>query len=319
MRNRPLFHWIPGTPPSIEAIQRIGSRFPRPVAPMGEAWFMSEKRKMFAELMTTPVSELPINYLQKCLWEIASGIGSFGDIDHWGDWFRYLLPDLIARTHEQWINRLLEDTITAFMAVFSKGLANVYHEFQQDILETLGRSLMKPELWMPSPVTPNDRLRSLPRFLLEESDGKLFVDCYGFTKTPTDLSASLFFCLKYLPTGDITSWVESILRIEHSQWRVSLLVWFLGIKQVLRRKPLTPEAIERARPEISWWNSHLLMVGQRDQFISSENVEIFLKEISLALTPVTLDEWELQLIDDRRLSDLPGFDQLMQQIRSIIT
>ncbi len=298
------------------------SRFPKPAAPMGEAWFMGEKRKIFDDLMTNSVAALPVKYLFDCLWEITGGLVCFGNEDSWIEWFRYLLPDLILRAHEQHTDYLLEATVTAFMAVFPQGLDTEYRGLQQDIRDTLSVSLMKPDFWTPHEEFPHDPSKRLPRFLLEESQGKLFVDYYGFTKASPELSAALHFCLKYLTTADIPSWVDSILQIEHSQWRAGLLVWLLGAKQLLLSEPWTPAAIEKRRPEIKWANSHWLdqhwRAQGRDQFISSANVETFVREFRSRFKPVTLDQWELQLIDDRRLSDLPGFDQLMEQIRSMI-
>ncbi len=288
---------------------------------MGEAWFLSKKRMMFDRLMTKRVPELPVKYLNFCLFEITSGVTCFGNRDTWAEWFRYLLPDLTLRAHEQEYvgdNYLLENTISAFMAIFPQGLETEYHEFQQDILDTLSLALMKPEFWTPQLDFPLDPLKRLPRFLLAEHDGEIFVDCYGFTKAQPELSAALFFCLKYLPTADIPSWVDSMLRIEHSQWRAGLLVWFLGFKQLLPFEPLTPAAVALAQPEISWQNSHCLGEEQGDRFISSANIQTFVNEFSARLSPVTLDEWESQLSDDHRLGDLPGFDQLIQQIRGMI-
>ncbi len=299
---------------------------------------MGAKRRMFDDLMTEGGRELSAKYLDKCLMEITGGITCFGKEDIWVEWFRYLLPDLILRAHEQWVSYLLESTISAFMAIFPHGLETEYREFQQDIVDTLSRSLMKPEFWTPHPDFPLDPLKMSPRFLLEEHRGKIFVDFYGFTKAQPELSAALFFCVKYLSTADIPSWVDSILRIEDSQWRAGLLVWILGFNQagksrtrrrrptatqrtLLRNEPLIPSAIESALPEINWEYSHYLELvgkGQGDEFFSSANIDCFLKELRVRLTPATLDQWELQLIDDPRLSELPGFDQLMQQIRKLM-
>jgi hypothetical protein len=318
MQSHSLCRWIPGTPPSNEAIERMRSRFSRPTAPMGEAWFLGKERKMFDCLMTKRVPELSVKYLDECLYEITSGVTCFGNRDTWAEWFRYLLSDLILRAHEQQYvgnNYLLENTISAFMAIFPQGMETEYREFQQDIIDTLSRSLMKPEFWTPHPDFPLDPLKRLPQFLLAENDGEIFVDFYGFTKAQPALSAALFFCLKYLAAADIPSWVDSILRIEHSQWRAGLLIWLLGFKQLLPFEPLTPAAVELARPEIYWQDSHCLGEEQGDRFINSANIQTFVYEFRARLTPVMLDQWESQLSDDHRVGGLPGFDQMMKQVR----
>jgi len=66
------------------------AHFGKPTQPMGEAWFMSSKRKVYAELQEVPVEKIPQELLRECLFEIASGIKCFGHRDEWDEWFKYL-------------------------------------------------------------------------------------------------------------------------------------------------------------------------------------------------------------------------------------
>ena len=84
---------------------------------MGEAWFMSDTRRTFDELFTRPIAELPTSAFGSFLFELTSGISSFGDADgEWSEWLAYCLPDLILRSHESHgLTPLIEPTISAFM------------------------------------------------------------------------------------------------------------------------------------------------------------------------------------------------------------
>lgn len=58
---------------------------------MGEAWFMSESRKMFPELLGD-LESLPDETVTDALQEIVSGLACFGPYKEWHEWFDYLLP-----------------------------------------------------------------------------------------------------------------------------------------------------------------------------------------------------------------------------------
>jgi hypothetical protein len=120
---------------------------------MGEAWFMGERRHTFDDFVERPIAEIPVDSLGSFLFELTSGISSFGDVDgEWSEWFGYCLPDLILRSHESLVLApLLEHTISAFMNVhWSSELPTIYRTFPADVWSTLGRCLMKPELWTDS-------------------------------------------------------------------------------------------------------------------------------------------------------------------------
>lgn len=56
--------------------------FRRPAAPMGEAWFMGEERRVFDWLLGN-LDEFALEELRDPLEEIASGNSSFGSYDEW--------------------------------------------------------------------------------------------------------------------------------------------------------------------------------------------------------------------------------------------
>jgi hypothetical protein len=96
MRDR--FQWIPGRGPDTEAVARLCTAFPRPVEPMGEAWFMSAERKMFDHLLDQDAEFTPLPQLEQALVEIASGTINLTWLQEWHDWFHYFLGRLIRRS-----------------------------------------------------------------------------------------------------------------------------------------------------------------------------------------------------------------------------
>src|SRR5262245_14259846 len=71
------FVWQPGVGRDPDALARLRTQFRRPPEPMGEAWFMGERRRMFHEL-GGDLGQISAGDLQKPLQEIASGTSSFG-------------------------------------------------------------------------------------------------------------------------------------------------------------------------------------------------------------------------------------------------
>src|SRR5688572_12444447 len=95
------YKWVPGIGASSAAVARMRSCSVRPAKPMGEAWFNTENRRIYHELLApNAIKEMGGIDLSFLLFEIASGTSSFGHRAEWDDWFRYLLPDLIERGGE---------------------------------------------------------------------------------------------------------------------------------------------------------------------------------------------------------------------------
>ncbi len=100
MPSHSEYQWIPKQRIDLDAIGRMQAYFRKPLEPMGEAWFMSEQRRIFYELMEQPIEAVPIKVLSKVTREISSGTCCFGHRDEWDEWFKHLLPYLILRGYE---------------------------------------------------------------------------------------------------------------------------------------------------------------------------------------------------------------------------
>jgi hypothetical protein len=318
------FLWVPGTVPDEDAIARMRTYIPRPVEAMGEAWFNTKERKFHRELMAAGAATMPFEKIYPALWDIASGTGCFGHQEEWDAWLRYLLPDLIDRSHERYaFDFLLEHTITAFIAVFWTGISEVYLGFQGDVLRTLGQALMKPALWKPDPTAPTNSWRSIPIFLRSEERGEEVLYGWRCSEAPGSLAAAMTFCLKYLPAEDLRPWAGALFDINHPHWRLAVLVWYVGAQRLRERPRPTPSDIERANPAIKWQNSHVLKsewgtvaakfpphpdYNDNGDFLDPERVQQALDAMREQITIDRLAAWEVEFWQDPLLAaqaDLP--------------
>jgi hypothetical protein len=247
---------------------------------MGEAWFMGESRKMHTELeLPNAVKELDVLDLWRILFEISSGTSCFGHLDEWDDWFKYMLPDLIERSGEThyFDTNVLQYVVTAFMSVYWDGIDDHYEGFRDDVMATLPRTMMHKVFWS------DEAEGSRPLFLDVQEDGvgrlKLFWDAE--TSNPS-VSASIFFCLKYLRVEELPAWIDSLLAIEHPLWQGNLTVWFLGAFDLLKHGTILPDEVDKARPKLTWEDS--LVLGSKHttpefndngRFLPDENVRVF--------------------------------------------
>lgn len=211
---------------------------------------MGKERRMFHEL-EGPLESLTARQLQSPLEEIASGTASFGPLAEWHNWYHYLLGALIPRCHETLVSPLLEVLITAFMALYPNGLGRPpYPEFAADVLSTLGRCLMVPQCWKGGEIAVGEFLHRSNRNPAQ---------VWGWWYASGDFSASLYFCLKYLPPALVRGWFTSLLEIESPHWRAQVLAWLVGSDGLLRGRLLWPSEFERgAQPDVRWDWSHCL-------------------------------------------------------------
>lgn len=313
--------------------------FPRPAAPMGEAWFQSDARVMFTELLERPIAEVSIELLENVLWEISSGISSFGHRREWHDWFKHLLPHLIPRSSQTYaFHALIESTATAFMNVFWNGITEEYPGFGADVIDSLGQSLMEPDVWVESSNNQLNVPRTYPIFLArEDDDGAIAPLFWHAGESNNRLSCMMFFCLKYLPASQIPGWVSSVMAIENPYWKGALAVWLLGAQDLLGDKIARVSKIEKTNPSVKWNNWHVLRsrygsidaeeppcaeFNDNKDFLPAENNVLFLMEIKRQLTPEVLIQWTDAIATEPNLGDALLnttdllFDRLMRQVES---
>lgn len=244
------FVWTPGRGIDADALARLQLTFRKPPEPMGEAWFMSETRRMFPELQGE-LADLTAQELQIPLAEIATGTSSFGPFGEWATWYHYLLGQLIPRSHDASVYSLLEILVTGFVAQYPNGVHRPpYPEFAQDVLSTLGRCVMEPRCWDGDQIV-------VGAFLHRSNHNP--ARTWQWYDASGDLSASLFLCLKYLPASAVGTWFRSVLEIPSPHWRAQIIAWLVGAHALLLGAKMWPSELEiGAYPGVDWDWSHCL-------------------------------------------------------------
>lgn len=246
------FRWSPGEGIDLAALARLRAHFPRPNEPMGEAWFMGSERRLFPELMGN-IDRLTARELQEPLEEIVAGTSSFGPMQEWHAWYHHLLGELLPRSHESFVSYLLELLLTGFMAIYPNGIVREpYEGFREDALLTLGRCMMDSACWNGSEIALGKVLRRS-----NDNPNRVWVwwDASG------DLSASMFFCLKYLPASSVEPWLRSVFDIPSPHWRAQVMVWLTGAHGILDNAIQWPSDFSpNARPHLAWDYSNSLNV-----------------------------------------------------------
>jgi hypothetical protein len=225
----------------------MAEAFPKPKKPMGEAWFLGERR-MFPELLGN-LEELANEQIWDPLDELASGPGSFGQQDEWTEWYHYLLPRLLTRDwHSAYDPAGL--LITCFVAQHPDSDGRfAYPGFRRDALATLGQYHMSPSFWSGGVV---DIERCLHKYETVAGTREWY-NCGG------SLSASLLFCLKYLPAEDVRPWFESVVAIKDPHWIQQVVVWLIGVHPLLTCQIDQPADFSENGPyRVSWDWSHAL-------------------------------------------------------------
>ncbi len=212
---------------------------------------MGDSRRMYTELKGD-LSRLSASDIASALEEIASGTGAFGPMREWTEWYHYLLAQLLPRGHEaRVIGSLLELLVTGFIALYPNGVhRGPYKAFAHDALNTLGRVMMDPRCW-------SDDELAVGSMLHRSDNNPARVWCWW--DASGDFSASLFFCLKYLPEPLVRPWFRSALEIPSPHWRAQMLVWLVGAHGMLTGRVKWPDEFTTAdRPSVSWEWSHCL-------------------------------------------------------------
>lgn len=318
MINQSAYLWTPKKGVSLDAVERMRAHTRKPLKPMGEAWFMSEERRLYTELMEKPFEEILNNGLSEILFEISSGTSCFGHLEEWDDWFRYLLPDLIvhSRDHKFFlIYGYVQQTVTAFMSVYWKEIVEEYKGFREDVINSLSLCLMNNEFWFDYKDKGTGEVYPKTSFLSWEEENGQWVD-WDAGRANENLSAMLFFCLKYLYAEEIVTWVESLFAIRDPYWRGALMVWLLGAYDLLQEPVIAPSAAYKAKPIIRWRDSHVLgsscgsidaeyppdeRYNDNKDFLPQENVRLFLGEVRRHMTAEVIMDWADSFSRDEKL------------------
>ena len=243
------FIWRPGNGPNIDCIQRMRYHFRRPPEPMGEAWFMGENRRMF-DFLLGDIEVVPLEALREALEEIASGNSSFGPMDEWTVWYRYLLAQLVPRHAEQSFDSLYQHLVTAFIAVNPRRIDEQYPGFADDAMQTLGRCLMDSSRWL------GDRLAiSAPENPFEGERHTAF----EWSVACGDFSAGMFFCAKYLKSDELDTWLDSVFSIRCPLWITQLYSWLLAAHPLLAGSVLELAELDAdSSANVVWFGAHVL-------------------------------------------------------------
>lgn len=241
--------WTPQQGPDRAALDRMARAFPKPATPMGEAWFMGDMRRMYPQLRGD-LDALPDDDIERAFVEIATGSSSFGPFEEWIAWFHYLLPRLVEREWKPTYYQPAEVLITAFMAQHPASDGSLpYPGFRNDALVTLGRYIMSPRFW---PDGELDVANCLSKVTWPSG-------IVGWFKAGNLLSASLFFCTKYLARSDVETWFRSVIAIPNRYWQVQIMTWLVGAHPILTGEIGQPSDFsEDASFSIEWDWSHIL-------------------------------------------------------------
>jgi hypothetical protein len=300
------YAWQPGTGPDALALARMRNHFKRPDAPMGEAWFMGDSRHVFVELMGN-LDSLSVGHLHQPFEEIASGTSSFGFLEEWNAWYHYLLAALLPRANEHRIGSLLEYFVTGFIAQHPHGIdEEPYQGFRNDALDTLGRCLMDGACWRDGDIVVGSILHRTNAWPSQN---------WGWWDASGDFSASLLFCLKYLPADSVAHWFRSVLAIPSPHWRAQLIVWLIGARDLLAGRIHWPADFSETNPRITWAWSHCLgpTLGRGagdplagSSLIPEANRLAVLDVLQADVTASVYDEWLVSIMDIDYLVDELG-------------
>ncbi len=132
-----------------------------------------------------------------------------------------------------------------------------YPEFLLDALATLGRYITSPEFW---PAGELDAVSCLSKWTGPTGIAGWF-DAGGL------LSASLFFCIKYLPPSSVEPWFRSVIAVLDRYWQVQVLTWLIGAHPILANDIRQPSELpEITSTAVNWSWSHALTGDYRDVF-----------------------------------------------------
>ncbi len=288
------YRWAMHRGPDAGALRRMREHFRLPEAPMGEAWFMGDERRMFPKLMVDAPEQWPREELAQALEELTSGPTAFGHMEEWSEWFRFILPRAVEIGVSDTFLNPLETLISAVMVHLPDNTAwdNDYPQFRSDVLETLGRSLFIPAPPSECPLQTSNA----PAVILHAAHGHEIMSG-GF------FSASLFLVAKYLPVELLRDWLESVVALEDPIWRASWVLWLQHAHTLVLSTGSQPHDLKTL--EASWVWSHVVgkiapefeLTSPEVPFLSAQRREHLIDAIRACTTQSRLDRWHQDLVE----------------------
>lgn len=238
------YEWHSGEGPDHFSLWRMRERFPRPSAPMGEAWFMSETRRMYESLLDGDTGQWQSD-LDDALRDLASGPTSFGHMEEWSEWFPYLLPRVIPMIGPWEPSDRYSTLVSAVMVHCPSGDAEYYYpEFRHDLLATLGKTLLGPDLWQEGQLLSRKALQTID----------CTVDGYEFSAGGS-FSAALFMVCKYLQPESLSGWTASVASFDDIFWRAKWVIWLSRGHRLLLHSDAQPADLPEGWAQAGWTES----------------------------------------------------------------
>lgn len=284
--NKTEFLWVPGQGPSSDALKRLARHCPKPKQTMGEAWFLSEKRRLFTELERQDIEKISHFDMQPIFFEMTSGPNCFGMEDNWDEWFSFLLWYFLEKD-ECLCGINIEYLVSAYLVMDDCSSRALYPQYSQDLLQTLGRAIMSQLFW--------DEAHDLKHDVHRVTQWMNGPSCSGA------VSASLCICLQLLKEEQIAPWVHSILQIAGTNWRANLLCWFVAAHN-LRFEPESFGDVDgRLFPSIEW--EHDYLIQKRQARFLKWKLDFFFENLREQLDLARFMIWMEPLFDDQRIAN----------------
>ncbi len=260
---------------------------------------MAPEREMYPELLGD-LDGLNDDQLERPMEEMAIGPSSFGQLPEWTEWYHYLLPRLLQRRWRAVLHHPVEVLVTGFITQHPDLSGNwPYPDFRTDALTTLGQYIMAPVFWPPGEAVPrcvNKRRATSGVCGWNHADGLL--------------SASLFFCAKYLDASQVRPWFRSVAAIPNKYWQAQLITWLVGAHPILTGQIEQPAQYpEVGSFGITWEWSHVLKGNYCGEHVPPiETVAFLLPENRAAIVEVAremdTDEFFEELLTDPQLGSV---------------
>lgn len=278
------FIWVPGEGPSSDALKRLARHCPKPKQTMGEAWFLSEKRHIYTELERTDLESIQHAQMERIFWDMTSGPGSFGLEDNWDEWFNYLLWYLLEK-ESCLCGKNIEYLVSACLVLDAQASSEPYSQYKDDLRDTLGRAIMAKPYW--------DETQDLIERIHRVGEWRHGPECSGA------ISATLFLCLELLEEEQISSWLESMLRISGIHWRTNLLCWFVSAHN-LQFVPHSFGNVDlRLFPTLEW--EHDYLVGGSQVRFLKHKLGLLFEKLREQLDFSAFTQWMEPLLDDQSI------------------